>query len=337
MTPPDSSASNPVSASDPTGDSYHHDRRDEVLAEVLVGLEQRQKTLPCKYLYDERGSDLFDAICKTEDYYVTRADLDATRRHADEIAAEIGAGCRLVELGSGSSLKIQLLLSSLAKPAAYVPVEISPAALRKSSDEVRAKFPELEVLPLCADYTQPVELPTASRPVAHTVVYFPGSTIGNFHRPEAAAFLARMGALCGDTGSVLIGVDRKKDPEVLHRAYNDSEGVSAAFNLNILRHLNRITGSDFDLESFVHDARYVEDEGRVEMHLRSTKAQGVRLGDRSIHLEEGETIRTEVSNKYSIEGFAELAGQAGLDVHHVWMDSKELFTLQMLRVRSKVS
>lgn len=318
-------------------DSYHHDRRDAVLAEILAGLELPQKVLPCKFLYDERGSDLFDAICETDDYYVTRADLDATQRHAREIAEEMGTGCRLVELGSGSGLKTQLLLSHLSEPAAYVPVEISPAALRKSADELSARFPDLEVLPLCADYTRPLSLPTPTRPVAHTVVYFPGSTIGNFHKPQASEFLARMGAMCGHTGSILIGVDRKKDPDVLHRAYNDSEGLSAEFNLNILRHLNRITGATFDLDAFEHDARYVESQGRVEMHLRSTRAQKVRLGDRAIELRRGETMRTEVSYKYSQGEFAEVAHRAGLDVHQVWMDSRELFTLQMLRLRSEAS
>jgi len=273
---------------------------------------------------------LFDAICEVDEYYVTRADLDATRRNIDAIAAHVGAGVRLVELGSGNSVKTRLLLDALDDVRAYVPVDISTHALEQSAQALRTTYPQLEVMPLRTDYTRPLELPEPTRPATRTVVYYPGSTIGNFHRPDAAAFLKRIGKLVGPSGGALIGVDLKKDKDVLERAYDDAAGVTADFNLNLLVRINRELGADFDLEQFAHLARYDEQLGRIEMHLVSQRAQTAHIAEKAITFDAGETIRTEESYKYSVDDFARTAGEGGLKVTTVWYDADMLFSLQWL-------
>lgn len=307
---------------------------DTFLADVQRGLAARPKTLPCKYLYDEVGSALFEKICGVEEYYPTRADLDATERNVEAIAALVGRAVRLVELGSGSSTKTRVLLDRLDL-AAYVPIDISVDALEASVEQLRAAYPDLEILPLAADYTQPVELPAPSRPFTRTVVYFPGSTIGNFHPSAAIEFLKRIrSAIEGrggrEPGGLLIGVDLKKDPAVLEAAYDDAEGVTAAFNKNLLTRINRELGAAFDLDAFAHQARYDEREGRIEMHLVSQRAQSATVGDRTFHFAPGESIRTEESYKYSRDDFARVASEAGLEVTAFWTDAEGLFSLQYL-------
>lgn len=301
------------------------------LQDVLDGLSTLPKTLPCKYLYDERGSQLFEAICEVEEYYVTRADIEVTERHARDIADLIGPEALLVELGSGSSTKTRALLDELVKPVAYVPVDISDALLQQSAKALRQRYPALEVLPLCADYSQIIALPKPSRKPACTVIYFPGSTIGNFEPRHAIVFLRRLREACHPDGAVLIGVDLKKDTEVLERAYDDAAGVTAQFNLNLLARLNRELDADFDLERFRHRALYNEDLGRIEMHLVSTVEQTVHIGDAEVSFQSDESIRTEESYKYSLDEFAKVCAEAGLDVHHVWTDERGYFSLQYLK------
>ncbi len=308
--------------------------RQTFLADVQSGLSQSPKTLPCKYLYDERGSQLFEDITALDDYYPTRADLDATSSNIDAIERHIGPGVRLVELGSGSSTKTRILLDHLESVAAYTPVDISTDALDESVASLKTAYRDLEVLPLCADYTQPLELPTPSEAFTRTVVYYPGSTIGNFHPPDAIAFLRRIRRAVQPDGGLLIGVDLKKDKAVLERAYNDREGVTAAFNLNLLTRINRELPAAFSLDAFRHEARYDEQKGRIEMHLVSASDQDVKVGDQTFHFSAGETIRTEESYKYSREEFARLAEEAGFEVTAFWTDREGRFSLQYLSPRA---
>jgi dimethylhistidine N-methyltransferase len=303
---------------------------NEFLREVVAGMSAQPKTLPCKYFYDAEGSRLFEEICGLDEYYLTRADLAATRQHGPAIAAMVGPGCLLVELGSGSSHKTRVLLDLLPDVAAYVPIDISEAALAESAERLRAAYPGLEVLPVLADYGRTVPLPSPRRTPARTLVYFPGSTIGNFHPKEAALFLGRIGRAIGPGGAALIGVDLKKDRGRLERAYDDARGVTARFNFNLLTRINRELGADFDLAAFRHMARFDERLGRIEMHLVSLRAQRVHVGEAEFELDAGETIRTEESYKYAPEEFARLVDEAGLRVAAMFTDAEGLFSLQYL-------
>ena len=297
--------------------------------EVLRGLRRRPKELPCKYLYDERGSRLFEEICGLEEYYLTRTELAVMRRHVLAMAACLGPGCCLIELGSGSGRKTRLLLGHLENPAAYVPLDISATALEASARALAAEYPGLNVLPVCADFTRPVDLPELPA-AARRAVYFPGSTIGNFGPAEAGRLLRRIRRLCGPGGGLLIGYDLKKDPAVLEAAYNDRRGVTAAFNLNLLQHINRELGADFQLDAFRHLAFYNAEQGRIEIYLVSTRPQTVRIGRARVALEEGERIRTEYSYKYTVEEFSAAAGAAGLQPRQAWTDPDNLFCVQYL-------
>ncbi len=305
---------------------------DDVRAEVLAGLNQSPKSLPCKLFYDERGSQLFDAICNLPEYYPTRTELAIMRDHADEMADAIGPRPLLVEYGSGSSLKTRLLLHRLQRPAGYVPIDISRAHLMHAARGLATRFPHIPIRPVCADYTRPFFLPRfdEERP-ARTIAYFPGSTIGNFEPEEALAFLRSVRATCGRDSGLLIGVDLKKAPAVLHAAYNDAAGVTAAFNLNLLRRINRDIGSSFDLNAFDHYAFYNPLIGRMEMHLISSRAQTVNLGDgATAHFDEGESIHTENCHKYTLDSFASLAAEAGYERESVWTDARGRFSVQYL-------
>ncbi len=302
------------------------------LADALAGLRRPQKELPCKYLYDAVGSALFDAICETPEYYPTRTELAIMRAHAGEMGARLGPGCQVVEFGSGSGVKTRVLLRHLPRPAAYVPVDISADHLRRSAKELAARFPEVEVQPVAADFTRPFEVPDPAMATRRRVVYFPGSTVGNFAPAEALALLRDIAALCGPGGALLIGVDLKKDPAVLNAAYDDAAGVTAAFNRNLLARMNRELGTDFDLSAFRHQAFYNEAAGRVEMHLVSTREQTVRVGGPPIHFAAGETIHTENSYKYAPDEFERLAADAGLRPVMLWADSGRLFSVQLCEV-----
>ena len=300
--------------------------------EVLTGLRRSDKELPCKFFYDERGSALFDEICELDEYYPTRTELAIMERHAPAMARHIGGDCLLVEYGSGSSVKTRLLLDHLESPAAYVPLDISKEHLMRSAADLAAAYPSLEVIPVCADYSREYDLPSPRRAAAHRTVYFPGSTIGNFHPPDAREFLHGIAEVCGRGGGLLIGVDLKKDRATLERAYDDARGVTAAFNLNLLERINRELGADFELARFRHEAVYDEEAGRVEMRVVSLEEQVVSLGGEAFALEEGERIRTECSYKYSVGEFAALAASAGFGVDEVWTDPERRFSVQYLTV-----
>jgi dimethylhistidine N-methyltransferase len=306
--------------------------RERFLLDALRGLRQPQKTLPCKYFYDAEGSKLFDRICALPEYYPTRSELAVLRASAAEMAARLGSELLLVEYGSGSSVKTRLLLDRLVRPAAYVPVDISGEHLLETSWALRLDYPGLAVLPVCADFNAPFALPRPPRPAARRAVYFPGSTIGNLSGPGAVALMAGVARLVGPGGAFLVGVDLKKDPRVLERAYDDAEGVTAAFNLNLLARLNRELDADFDLARFSHRALWVESASRIEMHLVSEAEQVVHLDGLAIHFARGESICTEHSHKYTLEGFARLARRAGLGVRRVWTDRRARFSVQYLEV-----
>ena len=298
--------------------------------EIVEGLQQPEKMISPKYFYDERGSQLFDAITQLPEYYPTETELGIMRSNIDEIAALVGNQASLIEFGSGSSLKTRILLESLDELAVYVPVDISQDHLLESALKIRSEFPGLEVLPVVADFTKPFQLPSPAIMPLRNIVYFPGSTIGNFTNDAARELLDVMHEEAGEGGALLIGVDLQKDPEIIERAYNDSAGVTAEFNLNMLRHLNREYDADFDLDAYEHSAEYNEDEGRVELRLVSDKDQEFKVGDVSFSIGKDEAILTEYSHKYTLEGFAEMAETAGFRVERVWMDDEELFSVQFL-------
>jgi dimethylhistidine N-methyltransferase len=268
---------------------------------------------------------LFQKICELPEYYITRTEIDILDRHRAEIASQLGPNLELIGLGTGAGTKTRILIEALDKPAAYIPVDISEKQLRKSSMLFRKIFPDLEILPVCADYLQPVVLPSPRHKAARNVVYFPGSTIGNFEPKEALEFLRRVANVSGQGGGLLIGADLQKDPSVIEAAYNDSAGVTAQFNLNLLARLNRGIGADFDLGQWQHRAIYNSDAGRIEMYLISATDQTVHIGDREFHFRAGEKILTEHSYKHTPEGFIALASQAGFDFVKLWTDDARLF------------
>lgn len=297
------------------------------LCEVLAGLGQFPKFISSKFFYDVRGSELFDKICELPEYYLTRTEIGIMRRYVVEITAAIGPQASLIEFGSGSSMKIRILLEHLELLAAYVPVDISRDYLVAAADRIQREFPLVEVLPVAADFTQPFELPDPKVMPVRNVVYFPGSTIGNFS-PDAAQNLLRvMYGEAGENGALLIGIDRQKDRSELESTYNDSAGVTAEFNLNILCRINRELGANFDLSRFRHRAIYNDTAGRIEMYLDSVCEQVVIIDGQEISFTAGEAILTEHSHQYTLEGFAEMVGSAGFAVHNIWSDPDEKFSV----------
>jgi dimethylhistidine N-methyltransferase len=304
--------------------------QDEELEELLHGLRQPEMMISPKYFYDERGSQLFEEITRLPEYYPTETELGIMRDNIDEIAELVGRQASLIEYGSGSSLKTRILLEQLDELAAYVPVDISQDHLLESAQKIRGEFPNLDVLPVVADFTQPFQLPSPKVMPLRNVVYFPGSTIGNFTHDAAQDLLRVMYGEAGAGGALLIGVDVQKDSAIIERAYNDSAGVTAEFNRNILHHLNREFGADFDPDAFAHRAEYNEDEGRVEIRLVSEQDQEFTLGRESFSIDKDEAILTEYSHKYTLDGFAAMASEAGFTVERVWMDAGRLFSVQYL-------
>lgn len=305
---------------------------EQLRRDVLEALSRRpQRELPTQYLYDERGSALFDQICELPEYYPTRTELAIMQRHAAAMAHDIGPGALVIEYGSGSSIKTQRLLERLREPAGCVLVDISREHLLRSAAALAARFPRVEVLPVCADFTAPFEVPTPRREVQRRVVYFPGSTIGNFLPEHATRLLRQMAAQVGRGGGLLIGTDLRKDPAVLKAAYNDAQGVTAAFNKNLLRRINRELQATFDLQAFDHRAIYDEELGRIEMLLISRRAHEVKIAGKRFAFAAGETIRTEYSHKYSIDGFHRMATAAGFEPEAVWTDERSLFAVHLLR------
>ncbi|MEP4380009.1 MAG: L-histidine N(alpha)-methyltransferase [Alphaproteobacteria bacterium] len=309
---------------------YDH-AADSFLDDVLAGLALPQKKLSSKYFYDERGSQLFDAICELPEYYPTRTETALLRDHAAEFAELIGANATVVEFGSGSSTKIRILLDALETPAAYIPVDISRDHLLESAKSLADAYPDLPVVPIAADYTQPFDVPEIAGEAAR-IGFFPGSTIGNFTRPAAVEFLRAAATDLGTDNGLLIGVDLRKDVGVLHAAYNDAAGVTGEFNLNVLRRVNDELGGNFNLDAFTHDARWIPDQGRIEMHLVSDWDQEVRVDGQNFSFAAGESIHTEDSHKYDVDEFHALAAKAGWRAFRHWTDARNLFSLHYLRV-----
>ena len=301
--------------------------------EVLAELRKTPKQLSPVWFYDELGSVLFDQICELPEYYLTRTELAIMQAHAVEMGHHIGPHAALIEYGSGTSLKTRLLLDHLDMPRIYAPVDIARTHLLEAAGALARDYPTLRIAPVCADFTQPFELPAHAAVAERRVVYFPGSTIGNFEASDARALLRSIHDLVGPHGATLIGVDLVKDAQVLERAYNDTVGATAEFNLNALRHLNRELGTDFRIDSFQHEACWNERLSRIEMHLISREDQVVHLGEETIRFGRGERLITEYSHKYTLESFADLAGTAGLQVERVWTDPHSYFSVQFLRPR----
>jgi dimethylhistidine N-methyltransferase len=297
--------------------------------DAITGLTAARKTLPAKYFYDDRGSALFEAITTLPEYYPTRTELGILEARAGEIAALMPHGAALIELGSGSTTKARILLRRRAI-AAYVPVDISAGFLKREAARLRRDLPWLRIVPVAADFTKPFELPAEVRARPH-VGFFPGSTIGNFEPADAAEFLRHAGRLLGSGAQLIVGVDLVKDTAVLNAAYNDAAGVTAAFNLNLLRRMNDELGADFDLDAFRHAAFFNRAESRIEMHLVSRGAQEVHLAERTIAFGRGETIHTESSYKYTTESFHALAAAAGWSPLAVWTDAQKYFSVHALR------
>lgn len=317
-----------TSASAKTIDPAH----SEHVNEVIAGLSAPQKRISPKYFYDQRGSNLFNRICELPEYYLTRTELKILETHLDEIAAHLGPRVSVIEFGSGAGTKIRLLLDHLSEPAAYVPVDISSRYLAAMAEELAVDFPQVTIRPVVADFTQPFELPTFATPPDRNLAFFPGSTIGNFDDSEACALLEVMRSQAKPGGALLIGVDLEKDPDIVRAAYNDSQGLTADFNLNVLRHLNRKFGTNFKLQYFRHQAIYDEANSRIEMRLISLRQQTVTLAGTPIQFERDEYIITEYSRKYSLEAFAGIAREAGFDFGQAWLDENESFSVQYLTV-----
>jgi len=303
--------------------------QQRMLDEVRAGLSKPQKEISPKFFYDARGCELFEAICGLPEYYPTRVELAIMRRHARAMGEALGGDCTLIEIGCGNSEKTRSLLHEL-RPRAFVAVDFAREQLKASCDALAQAFPRMTIVALRVDFAGAVALPDAELGTARRILYFPGSTIGNFTPAEARAFLARWAPLLGPAGGALIGVDLKKSPAILDAAYNDAQGVTAAFNLNVLNHINRELGADFDLAAFRHSARYVAAHGRIEMHLESLKPQRVTVAGRTLEFRAGETIHTENSYKYDIAEFQELARAAGFQAQQCWTDDDGLFSVHYL-------
>lgn len=303
--------------------------REAFRRDVLAGLSQATRAIPAKYLYDARGSALFDAICEQEEYYPTRTEASILRQHAPEIARLAGPGAALVEYGSGSSVKTRLLLEAMSDLQAYIPIDISRQHLESTARRLREEYPGLRVEPVTGDYMALDELPG---PIgdARRIGFFPGSTIGNLVPDEAVLFLKRARRLLRAHGALVLGVDLKKDPRKLHDAYNDRAGVTARFTLNLLRRMNRELEANFDLSAFAHDASYNESSGRIEIYVRSLRDQVVVVSGRRFQFTEGERIHTEYSYKYDDEDIAELARRGGFSIAALWTDPERLFAVAFL-------
>jgi dimethylhistidine N-methyltransferase len=297
-------------------------------ADVVAGLTAAPKRLPPKYFYDSAGSALFERITELPEYYPTRTELGILNARAADIAALVPPGAALIEFGSGSSTKTRIVLSA-APLSAYVPVDISAQFLQQQAAELRREYPRLAVLPVAADFFKPFALPDPALTMPR-VGFFPGSTIGNFEPHEAAAFMRHAGRILGPGAVLIVGVDQVKDTQVLQRAYNDAQGVTAKFNLNLLTRINRELGAKFDLACFEHHAFFNRERSRIEMHLASLKRQRVKVCGECIEFRAGETIHTESSYKYSVESFGALARGAGWTPKAVWTDADNYFSVHVL-------
>ena len=304
--------------------------RDRLQAELLNGLKADRKFIDPKFFYDEKGSSLFTRICDLPEYYLTRTEASILKRHGSAIADFMGTNCVLIEPGAGSCEKVRYLLPEIALQA-YIPMDISKAFLQQAAAELASQFPALKVIPVAADFSGDFEIPVLP---GRRILFYPGSTIGNSMPHRALAFLARMHRVVGENGGLIIGIDLHKEPAILNAAYNDSQGITAAFNRNILHHVNHLLGANFDPEMFQHKAFYNEGEHRIEMHLISTRRQTVSCDGGQIQFEKGEGILTEYSYKYTVESFTELAAGAGFSQQQNWSDDHGLFSVLFFQARA---
>jgi len=311
----------------------NHPEFGDFKSEVLTGLRLPQKRIPSKFFYDQRGSQLFEQICELDEYYPTRTEISILERNSAEIAALLGDDAVLIEYGSGNSRKIRILLDAVRGHGVYIAVDISKDHLIQSASELATAYHELDVIAICADYSKPFSLPLdAALSGKPGTAFFPGSTIGNFDLADALAFLTNTAATLGPGGSMLLGVDIKKGTNILNAAYNDSQGLTAEFNLNVLARINRELDADFDLSAFAHRAFYDEHHGRIEMHLESLADQSVKLDGTAISFRKGETVHTENSYKYSTDEVRTLAARAGFHAARIWTDPNNLFGVFYLTV-----
>lgn len=296
-------------------------------ADVLAGLTASRKTLPSRWLYDDRGSELFEEITQLPEYYPTRTETAILRENAAEIAGFCGARAVLVEYGAGAGVKTEILLGALENPALYVPIDIAGDFLVDAAERIERRFPYIEIRPVVADFTADFDLPADLPKLPPRVAFFPGSTIGNLAPPDAADFLRLSRRHVGPAGRMVLGVDLRKDLSLLLPAYDDAAGVTAAFNLNLLARIDRELGGDLSAGAFRHEARWNEAKSAVEMHIVSLRDQRARVGDVVVGFGEGETIHTEDSRKYDVDGVARLAASAGWTVERVWSDPRSLFAV----------
>jgi len=306
----------------------------DILSEVLNGLNKVPKILPSKLFYDKSGSKLFDEICELEEYYPTRTEIKIMQDNIKEMGELLGEGTLLIELGSGSSQKIRLLLDYIPGLAGYIPIDISSEHLLNSCKVLQEEYPDLNIFPLAADYTNSFELPKIDIKYDHKAVYFPGSTIGNFTKQKAKEFINRIAKIVGPNGGFIIGVDLRKDKKILEDAYNDEKGVTAKFNLNILNHINTELKGNFNLDNFKHYAFFKEEIGRIEMHLISKVNQNSKIGNSVFSFKKDEHIITEFSYKYTLEEFENLAGDK-FNLKKYWVDDNNLFSIQYFKKREK--
>ena len=292
--------------------------------DVIAGLSQRRKTLPCRWLYDERGSELFEQITRLEEYYPTRVETGILRSNAAEIAGFVGKGATLIEYGAGAGIKTEILIAALEAPRLYVPVDISGDFLDHAVISLRHRFPSIGIWPIVADFTEDFEIP-AGIPVKGRSAFFPGSTIGNLDHADTVSFLRRVRRHVGPKGTAVIGADLTKDVKILRAAYNDKQGVTAEFNLNLLARINRELDGDFRLDRFVHEARWNNANSAIEMHLVSTQAQRVIVDGQSFEFAAGESIHTETSRKYGIKTLSAIVESAGWYIDEMWTDARQSF------------
>jgi dimethylhistidine N-methyltransferase len=292
--------------------------------DVIAGLSQRRKTLPCRWLYDERGSELFEQITHLEEYYPTRVETGILRSNSAEIAAFVGKGASLIEYGAGAGIKTEILIAALEAPRLYIPVDISGDFLDQAVISLRHRFPKIGIWPIVADFTEDFEIP-AGIPVKGRSAFFPGSTIGNLDHAETISFLRRVHRHVGAKGTAVIGADLTQDPRTLRAAYNDRQGITAEFNLNLLARINRELDGDFKLDRFAHEARWNSANSAVEMHLVSLQAQTVSVDGQSFDFEAGETIHTETSRKYRVQTLSAIVESAGWYIEEMWTDPRQSF------------
>lgn len=303
-------------------------KKQAIINEIVEGLSHTPKQLPSKYFYDEVGSRLFDEITELDEYYPTRTERKILEDNLEEMGQLLGDDVELIEPGSGSSEKTRILLDHLPNIHIYVPIDISGDYLFKVADKLQEEYPQISIEPLAADYTRPFELPDR-HPDARRIVFFPGSTIGNFRLNKVQRFFSVIADIVGKKGGVLIGVDLKKDIQILEDAYNDTKGITADFNKNMLTHLNNLIDTDFNIENYKHKAVWVEDKGAIEMRLYSKNDHSVKLNGHTFDLNEGEYLHTENSHKYTIEEFSNIVSP-WFEIAKIWTDEKNLFSVQYL-------